>query len=220
MRLRVNEKISELIDLVSQNDVKTGRRPSPAGLTEACDTEQKTILWDELKTLYGKSDYQSRGITLRSICQGSSIHLAAMSKNHEGRAPGKSPELIKHLADLQRRLDQKLYNDMVNDITIRERHAREHEHVSFRTYKDQLRYGVHVISMMVVFFIFGYTASYRVFHSDGYRLLCGIVLMFCGMIMETLLLVLKENKADFSTQIEKKNGMNIPTEVRGKPHQS
>lgn len=205
MRLRINRGISKLI-----HDVR-GK-----GAEESCSTDQETISWDDLKELYRQSTYASRGIRLKDVCQGSSIYFPASAAQ---KKPGKSPELVKHLDTLQRKLEQKQYDAMVKDVTAGERRAREQEGVSFGGYKEQIRFGAHVMSMMAVFFMFGYSASYRVFQSQSHRILCGIVLMFCGMIMETILLILKENKGPPATT--GKTRMNFPTSGGGvKPHQA
>ncbi len=202
MKLRVTASISKLID-----DVKKEERCSEEV------SQQETVSWDELKELYMRSGYASRGITLKSVCQGSSIDLP---KAKVRRTDGKSAELVRHLEMLQRQLEQKQYDAMVKDVTVGERLAREREELSFSGYKEYMRFGVHVMSMMAVFFMFGYAASYRVFHTESLRILCGVVLMFCGMVMETILLVIKENK--IPPRVKKR--MNIPTAYGVKPHQA
>lgn len=213
MKLRVNRDIAALLQ-----EVRTSVNGRERG------EQQDTISWDELKDLYMQSGYASRGIRLKTICQGSSIEPDKTVSLGSVGGQKKSPELVKHLEQLQRRLDQKLYDDMVKDVTVGERRAREQEGVSFRGYTEQMRFGAHVVSMMAVFFMFGYMASYRLFESESHRILCGIVLMFCGMVMETVLLCLKENKVHHSaSSLEKKKKkdktrMNIPT--TGKQHQA
>lgn len=202
MKLRVTESISTLIHDVEKNDLDVD------GIEN-----QETISWDNLKELYRRSGYASKGIRLRAICQGSSIELP---KVRVRRTDGKSPELIKHLDQLQRRLDQKRYDAMVKDVTAGERVARQRETFSFSGYKEYMRFGAHVLSMMAVFFMFGYAASYRIFHAESLRILTGIVLMFCGMVMETILLVIKENKGSSKP----KKRMNTPTMSGDKLHQA
>lgn len=204
MRLRVTESISKLI-----RDVEKEDRSSDDVI------HQETVTWNELKELYTRSGYASRGITLKRVCHGSSIDFPRVRRR---RTDGKSPELVRHLEMLQRQLDQKQYDAMVKDVTAGERLARERHDMSFSGYKDYMRFGVHVMSIMAVFFMVGYAASYRVFHSESLRILCGVVLMFCGMVMETILLVIKENKIT----LQGKKRMNIPTAggPREKPHKA
>lgn len=94
--------------------------------------------------------------------------MAREEKNEQGSMPGgKSPKLVKHLEELQKKLDQRLYDEMVKDVTEGERKLKEKYDYGLSTYKDQLRYGAHVMSMMAAFFAFGYVASLTVFSSLG-----------------------------------------------------
>lgn len=94
--------------------------------------------------------------------------MGRKNKKKQDSVPGgKSPELVKHLEELQKRLDQRLYDDMVKDVTEEERKLKEKYDNGLSTYKDQLRYGAHVMSMMAAFFAFGYVASLTVFSSLG-----------------------------------------------------
>lgn len=176
--------------------------------------DDSTVSWSDLKAAYARSDYAARQLSLRSVCRGSSIafegdtrvprssstmpvtSVAAMSNDSETKAkknaPTKSQELRSHLQQLQNRLDQRLYDRMVRDVTAQERCADAAREVSFFNYKEQMRYGAHVISMMVVFFLIGYFAAARVVASDALRVLCGVVGMFAAMVMETALFIFRD----------------------------
>ncbi len=197
MRLVVTPAIRRLLE--------DARHPCP---------DDPTISWSDLKAAYARSDYAARQRSLRSVCRGSSIALDALDAlDAETRPPSpsvatcgsdesmmmrsatsstKSEDLQSHLRALQNRLDQKLYDRMVRDVTVEERCAEAARHVSFSSYKEQMRFGAHVISMMVVFFIFGYVAATRVVTSDALRVLCGVVGMFAAMVMETALFIFRE----------------------------
>lgn len=96
------------------------------------------------------------------ICRGGGLDLDSFYNDsiHAVSKPnGKTPELVAHLESLQRKLDQQRYDTMVKDVTEAERRAKEAADSSLVTYKDQLRFGVHVITMMGAFFVFGYVGS-------------------------------------------------------------
>lgn len=159
--------------------------------------ERDSVTWDDLKRMYAVSGYSERHIGIKKVCEGSSIIVARENKKKEDSGPrGKSPELVKHLEGLQKKLDQRLYDDMVKDVTEGERKLKEKYDYGLSTYKDQLRYGAHVMSMMAAFFAFGYVASLAVFSSLGARLVVAIVLMFGAMVVETLLFVIRMQKHD------------------------
>jgi len=170
--------------------------------------DDSTVSWSDLKEAYARSDYAARQVSLRSVCRGSSIafdadtparHSSSATGNSDEPLPKcrampstKSQELRDHLQALQNRLDQRLYDHMVRDVTAQERCAEAAKDVSFSNYKEQMRFGAHVISMMVVFFLFGYFAATHVVASDAFRVLCGAVGMFAAMVMETALFIFRD----------------------------
>jgi hypothetical protein len=178
------------------------------------DLDGSTISWSDLKAIYARSDYATRNISLRSVCKGSSIVVSksdnkctAMTMSAARRAlkptestiesrteSSKPPKLISHLQDLQNRLDQKEYDRMIRDVTVRERRAEAEKDTSLSTYKEQMRFGAHVIAMMAVFFLVGYFASFRVVTSEALRVLCGIFGMFTAMVVETTLFIFKDTR--------------------------
>ena len=196
MRLVVTEEMRKL--LVAAN--------LPDG-----DPGAATVSWRNLAAAYELSDYASRHVSLRSVCRGSEVAFeradyAPTGGNGNGGPSSsarrtnpfeKSSELTTLLDELQRRLDQKRYDHMVRDVTARERRAEAARDTSLSAYKEQMRFGAHVISMMAVFFLMGYFASHRVFpDSAAARLLCGVVGMFAAMVVETLLFAIKDAREE------------------------
>jgi hypothetical protein len=208
MEIYINDSIQKLINTVRSSEVFGSESDHSAEpcvpIQKKAVVESDRIAWSELKRIYEASDYKSRGISLRAVCQGSGIVMETPS-----RVSTKTPELVNHLKSLQEKLDKKKYDEMVHAVTVRERRAvKDREYVSFQSYKEQMRFGAHVLTMMAVFFLFGYAISYRLFDSNAYRSLCGIVFMFLSMVLETLLFVMKSSKE--KTPVPKK--MNIPTQ--------
>ena len=210
MEIYVNNSIQKLIDDVRASEVSVTE--SDPSLDPCTSVQTKSALnsdrigWSELKQLYEASDYKSRGISLRDVCQGTGLVL-----EKPGKVSTKSRELVRHLKCLQEKLDRKKYDEMVRAVTRRERQAaKDREYLSFQSYKEQMRFGAHVLTMMAVFFLFGYAISYRLFQSNAYRSACGIVFMFLSMVFETLLFVMKSSKQKPQVPIPKK--MNIPTQ--------
>lgn len=194
--------------------------------------EETTVSWSDLKAAYARSDYAERRVSLRSVCHGSSIafgnetsphsssspHVAIQSSDSTTStkaAPTKSPDLIRHLQDLQNRLDQKLYDRMVRDVTSAERRAEAAKDVSLSSYKEQMRFGAHVISMMAVFFLFGYFACVRVVPSEALRVLCGVVCMFAAMVMETVLFIFKDARDAQSANTAPRGAIGVTTKTGG-----
>ena len=90
MKLRVNRDIAALLQ-----EVRTSVNGRERG------EQQDTISWDELKDLYRQSGYASRGIRLKTICQGSSIEPDKTVSLGSVGGQKKSPELVKHLEQFQ-----------------------------------------------------------------------------------------------------------------------
>jgi hypothetical protein len=183
MRLAVTPAIRQLMDDVGHKEL------------DEVGAEDATVAWNDLKQMYARSDYAARYVPLRLVCKGSSIAFDRPGGKCNGASSSqKSEELVKHLEELRKQLDQKLYDRMVRDVTARERHAEAARGTSLAVYKEQMRFGAHVVSMMAVFFLFGYFASSRVVASDAFRVLCGALGMFAAMVMETMLFIIRDTK--------------------------
>ena len=197
-----------------------------------------TISWRDLTAAYEQSDYAARNVSLRSLCLGSEvvferIDYAPMASSNNlkssrgdrirrNTASEKSPELASLLEELQRRLEQRRYDDMVRDVTARERLAEAAKDTSLSAYKEQLRFGAHVISMMAVFSLLGYFASFRLFpQADrvAARLLCGVVGMFTAMVVETVLFVIRDGSRGTGVETRRnQTSTETKTTSSAKPH--
>lgn len=208
MRVYVTQSIRELVSR-SRGE---GYAASTGSSTFPCDHQQgqsleidtnATIEWDELKRIYKASGYAEKGISLEDVCRGGGIYTGEQNKVPPST---KSADLVRHLEKLQKALDQKRYDEMVRCVTSKEKKLKES--AGFHSYREQMRYGAHVLSMMAVFFAFGYALAWRLFDSMAYRAVCGIVSMFIAMVLECVLFILRCSK-DVPFPATKK--MNIPT---------
>lgn len=209
MRVYVTQSIRELVSR-SRGE---GYAASTSSSTSPCDHHQQgqspesntddTIEWDELKRIYKASGYAEKSISLEDVCRGGGIYTGEQNKVPPST---KSPQLVRHLEKLQKALDQKRYDEMVRCVTSKEK--KWEDSTGFHSYREQMRYGAHVISMMGVFFAFGYALGWRLFDSMAYRAVCGIVSMFIAMVLECVLFILRSSR-DVPFRATKK--MNIPT---------
>lgn len=88
------------------------------------------------------------------VCQGSGLVFPPPPKPQ-----GKTPELQKHLEQLQARLEQQHYDAMVADVTQAECAAAALREGGLQTYKQQLSFGAHILLMMAAFYAFGHLAG-------------------------------------------------------------
>ncbi|KAH7426351.1 hypothetical protein KP509_11G097800 [Ceratopteris richardii] len=105
----------------------------------------------------------------------------------------KSDELKARLARLQEIAERNAYQDLVKDVIPKQ----DEEFEYFSTYKNQLGFGVHVIFIMFT----GYLAGYFLFRSQfrGNSILHaagGVSGMVLGMLVETMLFIIRASKMD------------------------
>eukprot|EP00250_Pteridium_aquilinum_P021457 c25130_g1_i1 orf=316-945(-) len=105
----------------------------------------------------------------------------------------KSNELKARLARLQDIAERKAYQDLVKDVVPKQNEEMEY----FSSYKDQLGFGIHVVVIMFT----GYLAGHILFRSQfgGSPVLHaagGIFGMVVGMLVETMLFIIRASNAD------------------------
>lgn len=123
----------------------------------------------------------------------------------EGPKPReKSEELkarLRKLADLAERSE---YEELVKDIT-----PRKNTNEPFSSYKDQLGFGLHVVAIMFTGYLVGYFAFRALFgQSPVMNVAGGIFGLVCGMLLETLLFIIRTSdimQSSSSTSKLKKN---------------
>lgn len=117
----------------------------------------------------------------------------------------KSEELKARLRQLAERAERDEYRELVKDI-LPKSSATE----PFSSYKDQLGFGLHVVLIMFTGYLVGYLAFRALFsHSTAMSAAGGILGLVCGMLVETLLFIIRssnhDNKSSATASKQKKN---------------
>ncbi|KAF2290648.1 hypothetical protein GH714_014865 [Hevea brasiliensis] len=117
----------------------------------------------------------------------------------------KSEELKARLKKLQELAERNAYQELVKDIT-----PKKDENEPFSSYKDQLGFGLHVALTMFTGYLVGYAAFRALFgHNPAMSAAGGILGLVCGMLVETLLFIIRTSnqdpKSSNSTSTPKKN---------------
>ncbi|KAL5865671.1 hypothetical protein ACOSQ3_003185 [Xanthoceras sorbifolium] len=104
----------------------------------------------------------------------------------------KSEELVARLRKLALRADRNEYQELVKDIT-----PNNDASEPFSSYKDQLGFGLHVVLIMFTGYLVGY-ATFRALFSHGPVMSAagGILGLVCGMLVETLLFIIRSSSWD------------------------
>lgn len=126
--------------------------------------------------------------------EGPWLHQAAKGARLVFEAPPqrvRSPELEARLQILQRNLDQRNYDAMVQDVTSAERKAREASQTNYGTYKQQLSFGVHVTVMMGTLYAVGHMAGGALHPDPIFKVVGGLVGLIAAMLLEATLLILR-----------------------------
>ncbi|XP_062146628.1 uncharacterized protein LOC133854438 [Alnus glutinosa] len=104
----------------------------------------------------------------------------------------KSEELKARLRKLAELAERNAYQELVKDITPK-KDATE----PFSSYKDQLGFGLHVVVMMFTTYLVGYAAFRALFnHSPAMNAAGGILGLVGGMLVETLLFIIRTSNQD------------------------
>lgn len=88
--------------------------------------------------------------------------------------------------------EKKAYEELVKDIT-----PKKDTNEPFSSYKDQLGFGLHVVVTMFTGYLLGYFAFRALFgHSPVMNAAGGILGLVCGMLLETLLFIIRTSNQD------------------------
>ncbi|XP_052210028.1 uncharacterized protein LOC127813214 isoform X2 [Diospyros lotus] len=116
----------------------------------------------------------------------------------------KGKELKARLRKLEEVAEKKAYEELVKDIT-----PKKGTDEPFSSYKDQLGFGLHVVVTMFTGYLVGYAAFRALFsHSPVMNAAGGILGLVCGMLLETLIFIIRTSNQDIrssSTSKIKKN---------------
>lgn len=149
---------------------------------------QKAVPWAQLKHLVQQLQAvqpDEPGLQLHTVCKGSQLVL------QPPQARQKSPELQARLAKLQAALEQQHYDRMVHDVTEKERAAATAAEGLFRSFKDQLSFGIHVLVMMGTFYALGHVAGRGLSLKTSVHAACGLVGLVLALLLESVLLIIR-----------------------------
>ncbi|PIN07316.1 hypothetical protein CDL12_20120 [Handroanthus impetiginosus] len=152
---------------------------------------QSTIPYKSLKTIWFGSNHDTRP-DLSSLLSGSDF-IFTSPKPRE-----KSEELKLRLKKLEEAAERKEYQELVKDITPKKGVEEEEP---FSSYKDQLGFGLHVVLTMFTGYLLGYAAFRALFgHSPAMSAAGGILGLVGGMLVETLLFIVRSSNLDRQTR--------------------
>ncbi|KQJ97959.1 uncharacterized protein LOC100838611 [Brachypodium distachyon] len=107
----------------------------------------------------------------------------------------KSDELKARLEKLREMQERKEYADLVRDVAPKEDNSEP-----FSSYKDQLGFGLHVVVIMFTGYLVGFAAFRALFsNSPVMNAAGGILGVVGGMLMETVLFIIRSSSRDLSS---------------------
>ncbi|KAA8525864.1 hypothetical protein F0562_007719 [Nyssa sinensis] len=161
-------------------------------------SSQPSVPYKSLRSLWFASDPSTRPDLLRLFSGSDFIFTSPKPRE-------KSEELKVRLRKLAEIAERKAYEELVKDIT-----PKKEVNEPFSSYKDQLGFGLHVALTMFTGYLVGYAAFRALFgRSPVMNAAGGILGLVCGMLLETLLFIIRTSNQDLrsssSTSKLKKN---------------
>ncbi|XP_020093458.1 uncharacterized protein LOC109714584 [Ananas comosus] len=107
----------------------------------------------------------------------------------------KSEELKERLKKLAEMAERREYAELVKDVAPKKEISEP-----FSSYKDQIGFGLHVVLMMFTGYLVGYAAFRALFnHSAVMNAAGGILGLVCGMLLETVLFIIRTSNRDLDS---------------------
>ncbi|KAI5639552.1 hypothetical protein M9H77_00627 [Catharanthus roseus] len=153
-------------------------------------TQQTTVPYKSLKSIWVGCDPKSRPNIL-CLFSGSSFVFT-------------SPKPREKAEEISGSRREKAYEELVKDIT-----PSKSVEEPFSSYKDQIGFGLHVVLIMFTGYLVGYAAFRALFgHSPAMAAAGGILGLVFGMLVETLLFIIRTTSQDrqpssFTSRIKK-----------------
>uniref|UniRef100_A0A7N0U0N0 ATPase, vacuolar ER assembly factor, Vma12 n=1 Tax=Kalanchoe fedtschenkoi TaxID=63787 RepID=A0A7N0U0N0_KALFE len=150
-------------------------------------SSQPSVSYRSIRDLWSASSPESRPDIGRLV--DGSVLVFNSPKRRE-----KSEELQERLRKLADMEERKAYRELVKDITPKK------DPEPFSTYKDQLGFGLHVALTMFTGYLVGYAAFRALFdRSTVMNAAGGILGLVCGMLVETLIFIIRASKEDLKS---------------------
>ncbi|KAF5730158.1 hypothetical protein HS088_TW20G00529 [Tripterygium wilfordii] len=163
------------------------------------DPKLSSELQELALTLFSQSNVSYK--SLRSVWVGSNPvtrpHLTCLFSGSQfvftsPKPREKSEELKARLRKLEELAERNAYQELVRDIT-----PRKGPEEPFSSYKDQLGFGLHVVVIMFTGYLVGYAGFRALFdHSPAMNAAGGILGLVGGMLVETLLFIIRSTSGD------------------------
>ncbi|XP_076950088.1 uncharacterized protein LOC143622962 [Bidens hawaiensis] len=160
--------------------------------------QHSSVPYRSLRSIWVASDPSTRP-HLSALLSGSHFVLSSPKPRE------KSEELKARLRKFEEAAERKAYKELVKDIT-----PRRDESEPFSSYKDQIGFGLHVALTMFTGYLVGYYTFRALFgHNVVMHAAGGILGLVVGMLVETLLFIIRasnqDRKTTFTTSKIKKN---------------
>lgn len=153
-------------------------------IASSLSLQPPSVPYKPLRSIWVASDPSSRP-ALSTLLSGSQFILNSPQPRE------KSEELKARLKKLEEVAERKAYKELVKDIT------RKAESEPFSSYKDQLGFGLHVALTMFTGYLLGHFTFRALFgHSPVMTAAGGILGLVVGMLVETLLFIIRTSTQD------------------------
>lgn len=157
--------------------------------------DRSTVPWeavlDAVRTV--RRETNADDVWLHTACRG-----ATLTYPKPDPPKPRNPELVKRLAKIKAEIDRKKYDAMVKDV---DPSVSSKDYVYMSTYTDQLGLGVNTVVLMGTLFALGYYVGTKLAGGSGrdpgqniLPLCLGLAGAFLGMILETLLFMIRNNR--------------------------
>ncbi|KAI3828716.1 hypothetical protein L1987_02825 [Smallanthus sonchifolius] len=191
-------KTEILQSFLSTSANNTHLSPDLRQIASSLSHQPASVPYRSLRSIWIASDPSTRP-DLRALLTGSQFVLNSPQPRE------KSEELKARLRKFEEVAERKAYKELVKDIT-----PRRDESEPFSSYKDQIGFGLHVALTMFTGYLVGYYTFRALFgHNPVMHAAGGILGLVGGMLVETLLFIIRasnqDRKTTFTTSKIKKN---------------
>ncbi|XP_011028161.1 PREDICTED: uncharacterized protein LOC105128265 [Populus euphratica] len=149
-------------------------------------SSQNNLHYKSFRSIWIRSPPSTRPPDLIRLFSGSNFILSSPKPRE------KSEELKARLRKLEEMAERNAYAELVKDIT-----PRKNTDEPFSSYKDQIGFGMHVVLIMFTGYLVGFAAFRALFgHSPAMSAAGGILGLVFGMLVETLLFIIRTSNPD------------------------
>ncbi|KAK1419209.1 hypothetical protein QVD17_28371 [Tagetes erecta] len=181
-------KTEALQSFLSTSANNTHLSPDLRQIASSLSHQPSSVPYKSLRSIWIASDPSTRP-ALSALLTGSHFVLNSPQPRQ------KSEELKARLRKYEEVAERKAYKELVKDIT-----PRRDESEPFSSYKDQIGFGLHVALTMFTGYLVGYYTFRALFgHNPVMHAAGGILGLVGGMLVETLLFIIRASNQDRKT---------------------